>query len=269
LKKFISNLKPDNVQREIYITDLIKIFNDNGLRVCSSGVTNNNLVIAFNVKSVLKRMEETFREIVYGRLKDIITIDDSDDFFIAEDTIDRILKLDKQHRALEIQIGKGAYVGPNVEVKRGLRIGRNAILKGKIRVGENVKIDEASTFSTFPEQTIDIGENSHIFRGSVIQGSVKIGKNVRVETGVRITGSTEEPVVIGDNVQIKGMTYIFGSVIEDDLLIEHSILKNKLVEKVIKKDGEVQPIKYILPHPEGLDSITNLEKDKRQLKTDR
>ena len=262
LKKFISQLKPDNVQGEIYITDLIKIFNDSGLRVCSSGVTNNNLVIAFNVKSVLKRMEETYREIVYERLKDIITIDDSDDFFIAEETIDRILHLDKKHRALEIKIGKGAYIGSDVEVKRGLHVGRNAILKGHIRVGENVRIDEASMFSTFPGQTIDIGENSHIFRGNVIQGSVKIGKNVRVETGVRITGSSEEPVIIGDNVQIKGMTYIFGSTIEDNLLIEHSILKNKRVEKVIKKDGEVQPIKYILPHPEGLDSISNLNKDK-------
>jgi bifunctional UDP-N-acetylglucosamine pyrophosphorylase/glucosamine-1-phosphate N-acetyltransferase len=268
LKEFISYIRPDNVQGEIYITDLIKIFNDKGLRVCASRVTNNNLVIAFNVKSVLKRMDETFREIVYERLKDIITIDDSDDFFIAEETIEKILQLDKQHRALDIKIGKGAYLGPDIEIKRGLWVERNAILKGNIRVGENVRIDEASMFSTYADQTIDIGDNSHIFRGNVIQGSVKIGKNVRIETGVRITGSTEYPVVIGDNVQIKGMTYIFGSVIEGDLLIEHSILKNKLVEKVIKKNGEVQPIKYILPHPEGLDSISNLGKDKPRIKTD-
>jgi hypothetical protein len=54
------------------------------------------------------------------------------------------------------------------------------------------------------------------------------------------------------------MTYIFGSTIEDDLLIVHSILQNQYVEKVVKKNGEIQPIKYILPHPEGLDSISLL-----------
>jgi bifunctional UDP-N-acetylglucosamine pyrophosphorylase/glucosamine-1-phosphate N-acetyltransferase len=80
---------------------------------------------------------------------------------------------------------------------------------------------------------------------------------------VRITGSTNDPVVIHDNVVIKGMTYIYGSVIEDDLLVEHSILKNRYVEKVLKKDGTIQPIKYILPHPEGLDSISSINNSKK------
>jgi bifunctional UDP-N-acetylglucosamine pyrophosphorylase/glucosamine-1-phosphate N-acetyltransferase len=52
-------------------------------------------------------------------------------------------------------------------------------------------------------------------------------------------------------------------VIEDGLLIEHSILKNRYVEKVLKKNGEIQPIKYILPHPEGLDSISYLNDRER------
>jgi len=258
LKSYISAIRPNNVQREIYITDLIKIFNDNGLRVCSSPVTNNNLVVAFNVKSVLKRMEETFRSMVYEELKDIVTIDDPDDFFIAEETTQRIIELDKLYRAVDLKVGNGAYIGPNIEINRGLTVGRNAILKGDIRIGQNVKIDEGVMLSTFPEQTIELGDGTHIYRNNVIQGNVRIGKNVRIETGVRITGSSDEPVVIGDNVQIKGMTYIFGSVIEKDILVEHSILKRRHVGRVKKKNGEIQPIKYILPHPEGLDSISDL-----------
>ena len=257
LKRFISAIRPNNVQREIYITDLIKIFNDNGLRVCSAPVTNNSLVVAFNVKSVLKRMHETFRSLVYEELKDIVTIDDSEDFYIAEETVRRIIELDKRHRVVDMRVGKGAHIGPNIEINRGLTVGRNASLNGNVRMGRNVRIDGGVVLSTFPEQTIDIGEGTHIYRNNVIQGSVRIGKNVRIETGVRITGSSEEPVVIGDNVQIKGMTYIFGSLIENDILVEHSILKKKHVSRVIKKDGEIQPIKYILPHPEGLDSISD------------
>ena len=258
LKRYISAIQPNNVQREIYITDLIKIFNDSGLSVCSAPVTNNSLVVAFNVKSVLKRMEETFRSMVYEELKDIITIDDADDFFIAEETIQHMIEMDKRYLVLDIKVGKGAYIGPDVEVNRGLTVERHSILKGTVRMGRNVRIDEGVMLSTFPGQMIEIGDDTHIYRNNVIQGSVRIGKNVRIETGVRITGSSEEPVTIGDNVQIKGMTYIFGSIIENDILIEHSILKRKHVERVIKKSGEIQPIKYILPHPEGLDSIRDI-----------
>lgn len=258
LKDRISSLRPNNVQKEIYITDLIKIFNDTGLRVCASAVTNNSLVEAFNVKSVLRKMEATFRSMVYEKLKDIVSIDDAEDFFIAEETVERIIDLDARYRALDIRVGKGAYIGPNVEVNRGLTVGRNAIITGNVRTGRNVRIDEGSMLSTYPDQAIEIGDSTRIYRGNVLQGSVRIGKGVRIETGVRITGSSEAPVVVGDNVQIKGMTYIFGSVIENDILIEHSILKRKHVERVTKKNGEIQPIKYILPHPEGLDSIHDL-----------
>jgi bifunctional UDP-N-acetylglucosamine pyrophosphorylase/glucosamine-1-phosphate N-acetyltransferase len=129
-------------------------------------------------------------------------------------------------------------------------------LKGNVHIGQNVTIGENVFISTYPDQLIEIGDNAHIFHGNVIQGNIKIGNNVRIETGVRITGSTAHPVIIGNNVLIKGMTYIFGSVIEDDLLIVHSILNNMHVEKVEKKNGEIQPVKYILPYPEGLDSIS-------------
>ena len=127
------------------------------------------------------------------------------------------------------------------------------MLGSGIRIGENVNI------STHPDQTMVIGDVCHIYRGNVIQGNVSIGKNVRIETGVRITGSTNDPVIIHDNVVIKGMTYIYGTVIESDLLIEHSILKNRHVDRVLKKDGTVQPVKYILPYPEGLDSISSMD----------
>ena len=97
--------------------------------------------------------------------------------------------------------------------------------------------------------------------GSIIVIEKRVALGEFIETGVRITGSSSNPVIIGNNVLIKGVTYIFGSVIEDDLTVVHSILKNMHVEKVKKKNGEIQPIKYIFPHPEGLDSITPIRKN--------
>ncbi len=256
LKKYVYHISDKNIQGEVYITDLIKIFNDHGLKVGTSPVSNSSLVVAFNVKSVLKKMEETFREIIYNKLKDIITIDDPEDFFIAEETVDQIIELDKKYSSLDIVIGKGAHIGDKVKINRGLHVGRNCYLTGTIVLGENVRIDDEVDMSTYQNQQIVIGNNVHIFRNNVIKGNIKIGNGVKIETGVRITGSDEAPVRIGNNVLIKGTSYIFGSIIEDDILIEHSILKRVFVERVIKKDGTIQPIRYIIPSPEGLDSIS-------------
>ena len=205
-------------------------------------------------------MEGTYREMIYERLKDIITIDDADDFFIAEETVQRIIEMDKKFPALDIRIGKGVSIGKNINLNRGLTIGRHSQLTGNVNTGDNVTIGENVILSTYPDQTIEIGNGTNILLGDIIKGNVKLGHNVNIESGVRITGSSENPVIIGNNVLIKGMTYITGSIIEDDLLIVHSILKNMYVEKVYKKNGKIQPVKYILPNPEGLDSISTLKK---------
>jgi bifunctional UDP-N-acetylglucosamine pyrophosphorylase/glucosamine-1-phosphate N-acetyltransferase len=255
LKRHVTRITTDNVQGEVYVTDLIKIFNDHGLAVRTSRVENNSLVEGFNVKSVLRKMEQTYREMVYEQLKDIISIDDADDFYIAEETVQRILEMDGLYDSLDIHVGKGAYLGERVQPGRGLDVGRNAILDGNIRLGGNVSVGEGAIITNYHGQLIEIGEGTTIFRGNVIQGQMSIGNGVRIETGVKITGSSADPVTIGNNVLVKGMTYIYGSVIEDDVLVEHSILKKARVFRVVKRNGEVQAVRYILPHPEGLDSI--------------
>jgi bifunctional UDP-N-acetylglucosamine pyrophosphorylase/glucosamine-1-phosphate N-acetyltransferase len=75
---------------------------------------------------------------------------------------------------------------------------------------------------------------------------------------VNITGSDEFPLRIGKNVTIKGTSYIFGSIIEDDVFVEHSILIKKKVEKLQTKNGEIRKVRFYLPMPEGIDSITDL-----------
>jgi len=73
-----------------------------------------------------------------------------------------------------------------------------------------------------------------------------------------MTGSDEYPARIGNNVLIKGTSYVFGSIIEDNVWIEHSVLKNKHVRCIKNKAGMVQPIRYILPSPEGINALEDL-----------
>jgi bifunctional UDP-N-acetylglucosamine pyrophosphorylase/glucosamine-1-phosphate N-acetyltransferase len=74
-----------------------------------------------------------------------------------------------------------------------------------------------------------------------------------------MTGSDAYPLRIGKNVTIKGTSYLFGTLVDDDLFIEHSVLINKRVEKLYKKDGMMQKIKFFLPMPEGIDAIEDLD----------
>lgn len=254
LSSNIHRLSADNAQGEFYVTDLIKILNDQGMSVASAPVHDSS-VVSFNVKSVLKRMESTFRESIYERLKDVITIDDPEDFYIAEEAVERIEQMDGEHPALDITIGKGASIGPDVYLNRGAVVGRHAHLEGCVKMGTGVWIGEGAHLSTYSGQAIQLGDRCTILRGNVIKGAVKLGDEVRVETGVRITGSSEEPVTIGDRVLIKGTSYIFGAAIADDILVEHSVLKSCRVRRLVREDGSVQPVKYILPRPEGMDEV--------------
>ncbi|MFQ6113062.1 MAG: NTP transferase domain-containing protein [bacterium] len=258
LHAYIKHLKCDNVQREFYVTDLISIFNQNDLTVKASKASDNRTVLGFNVKSVLKQMESIARENVYDKLKDIITIQDADDFFIADEVVEQIRSLDRSLAPLDIFIGKGVYIGKDVQLNKGVQIKSQAYLAGRIILGERVRIQENAHLSTYPHQTMRIGRNSEIYNGDIVKGNLEIGENCQIESSVNMTGSDEFPTRIGNNVVIKGTSYIFGSIIEDDIWIEHSVLKCKYVERTIKKDGTVQPIRYVLPLPEGLDSIKEM-----------
>ncbi len=260
LMKYIETLQPDNTQGELYVTDLIAIFNKNGLTVRASSAKDPSTVLGFNNKSVLKEMEKIAREKAYDRLKDLILIEDKNDFFIADEVIEQILELDKTSAPLDIEIGKGVHLGPNVKLDKGVVIKSRAVLDGNVVLGENVKIHENVSLSTYPHQTLRLGRNSEILQGDIVKGNLIIGENCRIESSVNMTGADEFPTRLGNNVLIKGTSYIFGSIIEDGIWIEHSVLKCKYVERTVRKDGTVQPIKWVLPMPEGLDSLHSLEK---------
>ncbi|OGG57247.1 MAG: hypothetical protein A3F84_13270 [Candidatus Handelsmanbacteria bacterium RIFCSPLOWO2_12_FULL_64_10] len=258
LKAHIDELTAENAQGEIYFTDLIRLFNQRGLVVRDAQAADNDVALAFNVKSVLKQMQAIARRQVYERLKDIITIQDEEDFYIADEVVAQVEEMDGDGVPVDIFIGQGAWVGPGVRLSRGVHIGHRSVLDGNIVLGRGVQVRENVLLSTFAHQTMKIGDFSEVLEGDILKGNLEVGSRTRIESRVNVTGSDEYPTRIGNCVTIKGTSYLFGSVVEDDLLIEHSVLIRKRAERVVKKDGSIQPIRYVLPQPEGLDSIQNL-----------
>jgi bifunctional UDP-N-acetylglucosamine pyrophosphorylase/glucosamine-1-phosphate N-acetyltransferase len=255
LLKYINRIGSDNVQGEIYLTDLIAMFNRSHLKVGAMTASDTSIVLGFNNKSVLKEMDNIARQRTYERLKDIITFEDPDHFFLADEVVDQIIHLDKKGKPLDIVVGEGVHVGPEVKINTGLKLARNATIKGGIRFGKNVSVGEASTLNTYPGQEIVLGDNVEIMVGDQLNGNIRIQKNTRIEGGVRITGSAEHPVRIGSKVRIKGSTYIYGCTIEEGVQIEHCFIKQKRIRAVQREDGSIQPVRFYRPMPEGMDSV--------------
>lgn len=254
----VGNLSSNNVQNEIYITDLIDLFNRSGYSVAASSPEDPYVVMGFNNKSVLKEMEAIARQRIYDVLKDIIEIEDPDDFFIHEKVVAQLLEQDKKGVPLDIKIGKGVYVGADVELHYNIEFHRNVFVDGKVIFGKNCVVYENVHLSCFPGQKLIIGDNVEILWGDIIKGNIVIGNNSRIESSVNMTGSDEHPLKIGNNVLIKGTSYIFGSIIEDGIFIEHSVIIRKKIKAVKDNKGKIKPVKFYLPAPKGSELIVDL-----------
>lgn len=260
----IKQIGSDNVQGEIYLTDLIAMFNHSGLRVGARAASDATVVLGFNNKSVLKEMDNIARRRTYEQLKDVVTFIDPEHFFLADPVVDQILRLDRKGQPLDITIGEGVHVGPQVRIAPGLKLARNATVKGAVKFGRNVKVGEGSVLNNYPGQRIAVGDNVEIMVGDQLNGNIRIGQNSRIEGGVRITGSDEHPVRIGSDVRIKGSTYLYGCVIEDSVQMEHCFVKQKRIRAVRREDGSVQPVRFYRPMPEGMDSVVDIGGRPRQ-----
>lgn len=219
LKVRIRDLGTNNVQGELYLTDLIAIFNANGLSVGAVPADDNRTVLGFNTKSVLLEMNEIACQRVYEQIRNLVAIENATDFFIAEDVVRQIVELDREKAPVDMFFGKGAYVGKGVALNKGVHIGRLAKVSGKVVLGENV----------------------------------------RVGAGVSIFGSSDHPTKIGNNVIITGRSGIVGCTIEDDVLIEESILECKHIKRIENGNGQVQAVRFVQPVQQGLDAISDLE----------
>jgi bifunctional UDP-N-acetylglucosamine pyrophosphorylase/glucosamine-1-phosphate N-acetyltransferase len=260
LEKMIKEIGTNNVQNEMYLTDLIYLFNKGGLSVSAVSPKEQYVLMGFNNKSVLKEMDNIARGIVYEKLKDLVEISDPDDFFIDESVVNDIIEMDKNGIPLDIKIGKSAYVGEGVKVNYNLTIMKNVFLSGQVEFGKYVTIQDNAQLSCFYGQKIELGDGTEIFSGNIIKGNVKTGSNSVIESGVRITGSDEFPTQIGDNVIIKGISYLFGSVVQNNIHIEHSVIVKKRICKPENSKQEIYKVKYYLPEAEGLDAIEDLKK---------
>jgi bifunctional UDP-N-acetylglucosamine pyrophosphorylase/glucosamine-1-phosphate N-acetyltransferase len=252
INSFISQIGTENVQNEYYITDLISIFNRNNIPIGAVSAKDNTAVMGFNNKSVLYEMQKIYQARIWDILKDLVYIDDENDFFIADEVVNQILEMDSKYPTIDIRIGKGVYLGKGVKIAQNISLGSGTKVIGKVTIGEGVSTGDDVVIESSINEGVVLGLNCKLGHNSVLKGKVEIGERGNIENGIIISGDNDSPTIIGKNVTIKGITKIFGSIIEDDVLIEHSILDKKQVKKLTDES-----IRFVLPEPEGAENISD------------
>lgn len=170
LFELIDKIGSNNAQNEIYLTDLIGMFNNSGYSVEAVSPKDQYVLMGFNNKSVLKEMDQVAQKLVYEKLKDIILFEDAYDFFISEELVDDLLEEDKNGNILDIEIGKGTYVGKDVKIGYNVKLNRNTHIEGNVTIGNNVFVDSNTRIISKTGQTI-IGNNVSIKGACIIRDS--------------------------------------------------------------------------------------------------
>src|SRR6185436_16066727 len=114
LVPLLAELRADNAQGELYLTDVVGLAARAGHTIASIELERPEEVAGINTRAELAHMEALLRDDVTRRWMDAgVTFEDP----------------------------ATAYVGPDVEIGRDTVIGPNVILRGATRIGEACRID--------------------------------------------------------------------------------------------------------------------------------
>jgi bifunctional UDP-N-acetylglucosamine pyrophosphorylase/glucosamine-1-phosphate N-acetyltransferase len=218
LLKALKLIEPNNAQGEYYLTDVIKIMNDKGLKTGAVIVEDNTEILGVNDRAQLELLTRVLRmRINSDHMRNGVTIEDANSTYIYDD----------------VKIGKDTVIHPNTTIQSGVVIGENCeigpnafiregcVLKNKVKIGNCVEIKKTTIGegTKVPHLTYlgdcTVGKNGNIGCGTITcnydgvnKNKTEIGDNAFIGSNVSLVA----PVKIGDNVVVAA-----GSTITEDI----------------------------------------------------
>ena len=187
----LKNLTNDNVQNEYYLTDVIKIMYDKGLKTGSIVVSDNAEVLGVNDRMDLQVLTKALQlRINTEHMKNGVTIEDINNTYIYDDVeigIDTIIHPNTTIKS-GVVIGEDCEIGPNAYIREGCR------LADKVKIGSFVEIKKAI-----------IGEGAKVPHLSYM-GDCEIGAKTNIGCGTitcNYDGVNKHKTIIGDLVKVK------------------------------------------------------------------
>ena len=187
LLEAIKEIKPNNAQGEYYLTDVIKIMSEKGLKTGALIVEDNTEILGVNDRIQLELLTRVLRmRINMEHMREGVTIEDSNCTYIYDD----------------VKIGKDTVIHPNTTIKSGVVIGENCEIGPNAYIREGCVLDDNVKIGSFVEiKKTKVGKGSKVPHLSYI-GDCEIGKNVNIGCGTitcNYDGAEKHKTKIGDD----------------------------------------------------------------------
>lgn len=211
-------IKPNNAQGEYYLTDVIKIMNDKGLKTGAVIVEDNTEILGVNDRAQLELLTRVLRmRINAEHMRSGVTIEDSsstyihDNVKIGTDTVIHPNTIIKSG----VVIGNNCEIGPNAYIREGCEIGNNVKVGNfvelkKVKIGDRTKVPHFIYLGD-----TEIGKDCNVGCGTITcnydgvnKNKTKIGDRAFIGSNVNLVA----PVTLGDDVLIAA-----GSTITEDV----------------------------------------------------
>ena len=233
LLQALKEIKPNNVQKEYYLTDVVRIMNEKGLKTGAVIVEDDTEILGVNDKLQLELLTKVLKQrINQYHMKNGVTIEDIDHTYIYDDVeigTDTVIHPNTTIKN-DVIIGKDCEIGPNAYIREGCRIadkvkvGSFVELKKAI-VGEGAKIPHLSYMGD-----CEIGAKTNIGCGTITCNYDGFNKSKTIIGDHSFIGSNVNlvaPVTLGKNSFIAAGSTITNDVPDDSLAIARERQTNK------------------------------------------
>lgn len=174
LKEGLEKLSTDNSQGELYLTDLIKIFNDEGRKVGAVILRDPKEMMGVNSRVQLAQCEAVIRQMINeAHMMKGVTL------------------MDPQGTVIErsVEIGRDTVIYPGAVLQGKTKIGEDCVIYGTTRVvdsviGDSVVLDNALIEESVVGSGTKVGPYAHLRPKSTIGENTKIGNFVEVKNAV-------------------------------------------------------------------------------------
>jgi len=235
LIKALSEITPNNAKGEYYLTDVIKIMNNKGLKTGAVIVEDNTEILGVNDRVQLEVLTKILQlRINTEHMRNGVTIEDINTTYIYDDVnigIDTVIHPNTTIKS-DVEIGEDCEIGPNAYIREGCK------LSNKVKIGSFVEIKKAiiGEGAKVPHLSYmgdcEIGAKSNIGCGTITcnydgehKSKTIIGEKAFIGSNTNLVA----PVTLGDNVFIAAGSTITEDVPSDSLAIAR--------ERQINKEG--------------------------------
>lgn len=218
LLEALEKITPNNKQGEYYITDVIQIMNNRGLKTGAVIVEDNTEILGINDRIQLGILTKVLQMRINTELmKYGVTIEDTNTTYIYDDVeigMDTVIHPNTTIKSGVI-IGEDCEIGPNSYIREGCK------LANKVKIGSFVEIKKAiiGEGTKVPHLSYmgdcEIGEKCNIGCGTITCNYDGFNKSKTIIGNHSFIGSNTNlvaPVTLGDNTFIAA-----GSTITDDV----------------------------------------------------